>query len=352
VVIRCKTCHGSVWVEYSSAPPDGRAVRTVCEGCGQRYELGSPPTTAAARKLSNDARRLAREKSIDLPAAYSVLLGVIKIDEVFEVSSTVPPEPTPAGKGKGKADTTPVTYDPAFTEAVESGRLTPKQAMARGRRAAYAALLASRYKMPMVMAFAVTDNRMPLLQAIRRQGGGAAHPPVQLQVRSGHLPRAVWMLLVLLPVAAAAAALSGGRNDSERGSPGIQSRTVGTAEVRSDSRGTIVQISATDPNAVLTAYCIGADPLGRLDVLGVVPGPSDGTRTRLGVFRRPNEPSSPMMIKILEDLGAGHWVAGDGQSAVPVSPAPPELAAPLEAAAGMARNSRLAPAETPEVKSP
>jgi len=343
VVIRCRNCHGSVWVDTTPAP-GARSIRAACPGCKQRYEFDTPPSPSLARKLSNDARRLARDKRIDLPAAYSVVLGVMKAEDVREVN------PAQAASGAGAAVAAPgpggMAFDPAFREAVEAGRLTGKQAAARGRRSAYAALLASRHKLPMTTAFAVADNRVSLLQALRTHGSPAPEA-VRLHAGSGHLRRAAWILIGLLPLAAAAAALSS-RPSVERVGMETATRTVGGAEIRTDGDGRIVQISGRDPRGVLAAYCLAADPRGRLELLGVVPARSEGARARLGIFRRPGGPSEPLAITITEDRTADRWVAGTGRGPLATNPAPPELAAPLEAAArndGKPRQNPRAPAE-------
>jgi hypothetical protein len=342
VVIRCRNCHGSVWVD-TTPTPGARSIRASCPGCKQRYEFDTPPSPSLARKLSNDARRLARDKTIDLPSAYSVLLGVMKPEDVHEVHpaqrAAAPAAPETARSGGPSA-----AFDPAFREAVESGRLSGKEAAARGRRSTYAALLASRHKLPMTTAFAVADNRLSLLQALRKHGAPALDP-VRLRPGSSHLRRAAWILVGLLPVAAAAAALSG-RPAVVRSSTGSATRTVGAAEILTDGSGRIVQVLGRDPRGVLAAYCLSADPHGRLDLLGVVPARSEGARARLGIFRRPNEPSAPLSITITEDRQANRWVAGNGRAPLAVSPAPPELAAPLEAAARNDGKPRQARGET------
>jgi hypothetical protein len=112
--------------------------------------------------LHQDALVLAKGNEIDLLAAYSVLLGVFNLDAARDGCDPNLSPSTEASDAGADND-----YDHAFVDAIKSGYLSPEQAMARGNRDAFAGSLAKQHRLTQEQAFAVTDNRIPLLAAIR-----------------------------------------------------------------------------------------------------------------------------------------------------------------------------------------
>jgi hypothetical protein len=112
--------------------------------------------------IHQDALVLAKGNEIDLPAAYSVLLGVFGLDQARDgcdpslCASNDSADPEPGDD-----------YDHAFVDAIKAGHLTAEQAMQRGNRDAFAKSLVGQHRLPMEQALAVADNRIPLLAAIR-----------------------------------------------------------------------------------------------------------------------------------------------------------------------------------------
>jgi len=158
--IRCGSCHGAVWVQISARTKNLAIVQ--CHTCSQEYDFGSLLERIDFANLHQDALVLAKGNEVDLAAAYSVLLGVLDLDQARDgcdpslCASKDKASPDPAGD-----------FDPAFVDAVKAGHLSPDQAMQRGNRKAFAESLVTQHRLSLEPALAVADNRIPLLAAIR-----------------------------------------------------------------------------------------------------------------------------------------------------------------------------------------
>lgn len=315
--IRCKSCHGTVWLEISK--PGTGASKATCKHCGQHYEVeGGTGSGRNGERLSESARRLACDEDVDLPGAYSVLLGIMRLEELREVSRPAQVAASAEQPRSTGVDARPARFDPAFKEAIDAGHLTARQAMERGGRDSYAGLMAKRHDLPMEVAYAVADNKVSLVEAMRGRGA-VQESPVQVQLRANPLRWLKWAAAVLLPVAIFAAFKQGTEPGRAPGEP--TSHRIGDAEIRMDSSGRVVQVLGADPRSVLNAYCVsGEDPL---HALGTVPSTLHGSRVRLGVFSDPADPATLLAITIREDEGSDRWVAGDGRAPLVADRAPP-----------------------------
>jgi hypothetical protein len=127
----------------------------ICGECSRQYDLRSKLKDLDLYTFQRDAHDFARECGIDLPAAYSVLLGITALEKVQDML-----EQNPAS---GK-----VSFDRSFADAVAAGRLSPQQAAMRGKREAFAEKLVQRHRITMEQALDVADNKIPLLEAVHR----------------------------------------------------------------------------------------------------------------------------------------------------------------------------------------
>ena len=332
MVIRCKNCQETIWVQ----PADERSATVLCTHCSQEYRLqGWTKLSSAERRLSEDARKLARKEGIDLPGAYSVVLGIMTVDEVQELgsggstscrtSSSSRPRFAAQGAADLAADLSKESdrkyrYDPAFKDAVEGGFLTSRQALERGKRDTYAAMVSSRHRLPIEAAYEVADNRVSLLEAMRRRRKRPTKA-VPVSVSTGAVRRHAMRAGVALIVVALAVAIYGKTTDKRRGEDEVLAG-AGEAEVTADDAGRIVQIAGPTPGSVLTGFCRSAIPGKSLEAIDLVASGLPGPRARLGLLRDPSRPDAVLAITIREDREAGRWVAGDGTVPLVASLAP------------------------------
>jgi hypothetical protein len=321
LILRCKSCQDSV----KAPTPDDRSrwITGTCRGCGRRYEIaihGSP--RRAVKQLFQRARRLAEEDAIDLPSAYSVILGILTLQQVRDLGrdgST--PDPAPPEPDTDRPSR-PVRYDPAFGKAVEAGTLTARQAMERGKRDTCAAILAHRHRLSMELAYEVADNRVSLVEAVRESEAREGRI-VKVTFRPTGSPLLKGSIAALAALVIPAIWVHWYVSLPPEGS--ARRMLVGAAEVRTDDWGRVVEVSGPDPVSVLQAYCEKSEPHRRLEPLVLVPSvlPSS-TRVRHGLLRDPSDRDTLFSIQIREERERNRWVAGDGEQPLLATRAPSE----------------------------
>jgi len=317
VYVRCRNCHDTIWIDPCGKLAGSAPLR--CSRCQQEYELQvEGRIDDAAADLARRAGTLARETGVDLPSAYSVLLGIAQIEDVFELHAAgTRPEEGGAGASDAAAG---LRYDPAFRQAVECGRLTANQAYLRGKRDACAARLAARHRLSPELALAVADNRVSLLEALRQREPEKEPIRVRIESRPRLAPRRIG-LAAMIVLALAVAGLHVATREPERTSG--RSRVIaGEAEVVRDDSGRVVRVIAADPDAVLVTYCRQGGSTGRLRAVGLMPAASDTTSVRIGLLREADRPEALQAIAIRKDPGTSRWFSGDGVRPLVASLAP------------------------------
>ncbi|MCP3982309.1 MAG: hypothetical protein GY716_23650 [bacterium] len=311
MTLRCKHCHGSIWIQAEDS--SGGSAGVSCRTCGQTYTLNAWPAVGKGRsELAKRARRLARDEKLDLQGAYSVLLGIATADELREIGAGASTLRTPATDGERTQ-----RFDRAFQPAIDEGLLSGRQAAERGNRDTFAANLASRHQFPMDIAYDVTDNRISLLEAIRKRPADAI--PLGIEVPSrNRRPLVLGMLALALAIVLVVNHESrDGRNAA------AAEQIVGNTTVATDDRGRPIEVSGPDPRSVLRTYCLVSDRSGRWQPLKIVPTTqADDQRTRLGLLRDTHDPEALLAITIHEDLQRGLWRAGAGNEPILAHPAP------------------------------
>ncbi len=331
--IRCKSCHGTIWVE----PPDSlEPVRSSrCKSCAQDYSFdGLMQLRSGARRLASDARKLAETHGIDLPGAYSVLFGIMTPDEVLELGKggstatlTTTMEPEPQETETTAAEPEEIegrqAYDRAFQPAIDAGLLSTLEATRRGQRTAYAEAIVRRHELPMGLALEIADNRKSLLTSLRERKNDV-RAEIVASVPRGPGRYLGWAAagLAVVSVSLYLAYASPGQDATV-----LRDMTVLGAEVRMDDRGHVVRVAATTPKAVLGAYCASLKGTALLEPVGIIPSTRGEGESRLGLFRERARRNRLYSFDIMENRAAGRWIAGDGRSPIPTTAVPPGVLA-------------------------
>ena len=316
MTLRCRECHKAIWVQPDEST---ETVTVTCRECGKRYELGAKSRLLMeSRHLSHRARTFAKTSVIDLAGAYSVLLGIMTTEEVRALSRKRTSSDDEAIDFTAGARAS--GYDPAFQPAVDAGWLTARQAKERGRRDTYVTRLRNRHGLSAAAAAKVADNRITLLEAIRRREAEARQP--QGRGQEGSLVRTL-ALGVLLAAALVGLAVSRqpGTTLSNAQVNTLESR--GTAEYLTDSEGRLVEVRGPSPRSVLEGYCSAVGAQRSLEPLDLAPSSLPGPRSRLGLFRDKEDPTTLLSITIWEDIDGGRWVAGNEGKPLVAEVAPP-----------------------------
>jgi hypothetical protein len=334
--LRCPSCHSAVWLATERATGEGFGAS--CSRCDAEFHVAAEGDLAAAQEeLSRTAVRLGRENAIDLPSAYSILLGILTLEQVLDVGRA---DSLVVGLAPGaRGDSAGCGYDPAFTEAVAAGTLSPRQALERGDRQALIERLVERHGLSEELAIAVTDNRTALLVAIRahrertrarpsrarrrarrRRLSAAASVVVLLGV--GSHGRLLWNREVLRVQEVQARSLEASARASAaaavRGAPVAQAtRLAPGAEWTADSTSRLLEVRAPSAQAVLAAFCTASPESGFLEPFAVAGAEPPHPGLRFGVFQDRRESSGLQAIRIRKDPRTSRWIAGDGREPIP-----------------------------------
>jgi hypothetical protein len=336
--IRCAVCQASSWIR--PVLPGG-PTKVRCADCGRSYAVQPPPELGeSAEQHYAAALEYAKAHEIDLPAAYSVILGVMSLDQAHELRQTVasrrkrrtrrsteagPPtkrEPqrkapgAAAGGRSGASGSVPAepAYDPNLDHAQQ--RIVARQ-------------LALRHALPVDIALQVVENKLTLRQALLQK---AVAPPPAMVERKRRSASALQKLLVLGLATAVVVVVSQGiwkrylaELNASRPAPVMSARPVEVVatpasapvvpdplrgvEIRTDPAGEIVELSGPDPRSVLLAYCSAGVAAGQrepLELAAPVPG------LRMGIFQDYGALGMLHAIKIRKNVRSGQWVAGNG----------------------------------------
>ena len=232
---RCAQCRAITPVQL---PARLEAPLVVpCSGCGRSYRFSVDRSRGTGdQERYRAARAFSETNKIDLASAYSVLEGIMSLEEARGIrqgggkppASKAPASdrsaleealrdalaegapaaasprdtqggaPTvrsavPAPGARPSLSETDVPYDAGFAAAVRDGCLSPQQAVERGDRRALALRLSQRHRLPMELALRVADNRITVPKALQHKAAieSQTPPPPQTSVSHG-----VWNLMV------------------------------------------------------------------------------------------------------------------------------------------------------------
>jgi hypothetical protein len=336
--VRCQRCHAAFWFRGGTEPD-------VCE-CGQVYRFAKAFSSARLKRLKDRARQLATEHDVDLPSGYSIAMGLLTVDQVRDAQRPAAQRaeaPRPREGSISAEDKTPLAYDRKFQPAIDGGCLTPEQAFERGSREAFALRVAKRHGLSESLAYAVADNRMSVLAALRRRDDRPQAPaivadtakrrgrstwagPVLAVACVGIVALALWAWQAtrtsgelpspaLLPVARATA------SPSVSAAPGSRVQRLRSAtNVERNGNGLVLRIEGPDPRSVALAFVEATGPERQIELLDLSPSTPPDPRRRMAVLRE-LESKTFRALPIHQDPQTRRWVAGDGLTPLKPDPA-------------------------------
>ena len=361
--IRCNKCRTLNEVAAPAAPEE--PLRFTCRGCASRYRVSvNRPTASAETSRYQNAKAFAEANGIEMAAAYSVLEGIMSLEEARQMrpvetggrgrpqpesadATTGPPlrPPAPAVPAKPAGET---DYDPGFADAVRDGCLTAQQAMERGDRQSLIARLAQRHRLTPELAAQVADNRTTVHLALQRKRDHerrvVERPPASISHRlwnvmvlgmgalilGGLLVRAwaEWDDYLAARAQAATApavpAVAGPGAVAPPAAPAAPAPPTPSLTLpRTDAAGQLVEVSGPDPRSVLVAFCNTGRNAGRRQPFGIGPSLPPSAAGRMGLFRSLDQPEAPLRaIRIWREARSGRWSAGNGHDPITTEPAP------------------------------
>jgi hypothetical protein len=366
--LRCGECFATTWLDRAQPVATGEPVK--CDFCAKSYVAEvAPGLEATVAGHYNHALAFSNENEIDMASAYSVMLGILTLEEARflhgvseaaqEAASALEPAPETAPEPELQpapprivvdAATRPAAMseiDPGFLPAVKEGALSFEEALHRGERGVFAARIQSRHKLSQRLALMVADNRISLRAALAEMESAPSANKKASQQRPGTLrvwqtasfvaialvmmfkiSTSVWQSRFVeartpvLPAERVAAAEPQREQTPPRAEPRKQppAELNHLMEVSKDAAGNPVRIVGPDPASVLEAYCKAASTLPPLEVVAVTETTPPSPTRKLGVFRDFNELETLHAIWIRRDHKTRRWVAGTGGVPIPVRP--------------------------------
>jgi hypothetical protein len=357
--LRCPACDALTWLK--SLEPGKTALSSECGNCEREFSLITAGELGTTDEEQNQrALAYAEYHRIDVPSAYSVLLGIMALEDALntrearvtesrsrpgpELSAEIATGDEPDEPDE-EVDADEHGFDPGFAEAVTEGFLTADAAKERGERKALASYLAGLHRLPLRLAYKVADNRITLAEATLIVAQNPELKPTLPKKSASRREVTLAVTLAALVVAgigiqaariwrevnrppfprgelalqqAQAAAHAAARKDAER-------PRRPPADLRTGDDGELLRVEAPDPSSVLRSYCSSGPGAARREPIELAPDQPPFPGIRIGVYRDLDRLNSRYTIRIVKDRGTSRWVAGDGTGPIPTMPAPDYL---------------------------
>ena len=342
--LRCSNCHTPTWIR--SLVPGAVEQQIDCAECSESHDLSRATELGQDNKSQYEtANRFASENGVDLPTAYSILLGLMTLAEARSADAE---QRDAARKAAAPPAASPAV--PAAAPAEESSE-RPK-----GRDAARSAKRSTAVSQPHGLARPERREAPRRIKPDRRAKGHAEgvtiHVEREMAEEKKRLTVGQAVLLGILAtlilgltgryalstraeIAASgraaerntAASAEAMRHAEEKKDAEFRDEhrdettpQVLSATIERDSFGRVVRILGANPQIVLDAYCSelrdGTDrkPIGLSQA-----SPPDASE-RFGVFRDLSHLETDHAIRISRDRETRKWVAGDGRGPIRTRP--------------------------------
>jgi len=353
--LRCPGCDALTWLR--SLEPGKAALSAECGNCQREFSLITAGELGTTDDEQNQrALAYAEYHRIDVPSAYSVLLGIMLLQDVLDnrearvaesrghLGPEISAEVATANEPDEDVDASEDGFDPGFAEAVAEGFLTADEAKERGERKALASYLAGLHRLPLRLAYKVADNRITLAEATLIVAQNPELLPTLPPKPASR--REVTLALTLGALVVAAIGFQAARMwhrasqpPFPRGQLALQqaqaaaaSRKTGDvrpersfADLQTGNDGKLLRIEGPDPSTVLATFCSSGPRGTRREPIELAPAQPPFPGTRIGVYRDLDRLNSRYAIRIVKDRESSRWVAGDGTGPIPTMPAPDYL---------------------------
>jgi len=353
--IQCSRCNEPTWIR--SLVPGLVDAAVKCPDCGHEHDLSRADELGETGKEQYElATEFANRNSVELPTAYSILLGLMTLQEARDLAAAVQKE-----KQREKtAAAEPAADEPALgvdrsvlSEAtpLDEGdavvllsdtdepddnvaRPTPRPSAAPRRQHSNAARhrRARPRSKDNVTIHVARDMAKERLQLTGRQIGLIIVLASLTLGLSGRHAYRTWQGLVeegktaqRNTVASAEAIKSAERKALAKSRKNQADKPNALeATVLRDAENRITQVIAANPMIVLTAYCTAASATHEQEPLELAQASPPTPDERVGIFRDFSRLEANRAIHIRQDREAQRWIAGDGITPLESRLAPPE----------------------------
>ena len=353
--IHCSRCHEPTWIR--SLVPGLVEPSIKCPDCGEEHDLSRSSKLGETGKEQYElASEFAARNAVDLPTAYSILLGLMTLEEARASAAeqreeqrkkTNPPE-TPEPRTDEPVLEVGTTVEADDEPSIEIDRpvlmmdsddpeesITPRPRDAPGPRRRFSN--AARHRRPRPREQKVTihverEMAKERFQLTPRQIITLGVLAVLMLGLSGRHVYLTWRGLVeegktaqRNTVASAEAVQSGeGKalaraREKQSGGPEALKATI-----QRDDKQRVTRVTGPNPMAVLKAYCRAASGTYEREPLELAQASPPTADERFGIFRDFSRLETNRAIRIVQDRATSKWVVGDGMSPIPTREAPAE----------------------------
>jgi len=349
--IHCSRCHESTWIR--SLVPGLVEASIKCQDCGQEHDMSRSAELGDTGKEQYDlASDFASKNGVDLPTAYSILLGLMTLQEARDaeaetrekqrekVTRAAAPEPaadepvleldTPVVLDDGLAEDAVLLLDDTAAAPDDVAPRTPASPAPASRR--YSNAARQRRARPrernvtihVEREMAKERRRLTARQIVLFSILGAL--VLGLSGRHAYL---TWRGLVeegktaQRNTIASAKAVESGEEKALAAARKKQQDTQRPKVLRDDKQR-VTQVTGPNPMVVLKAYCEAVSDAYEREPLELAQAAPPTPNERFGIFRDFSRLETNRAIRITQDRESGKWVVGDGLSPVPTREAPAE----------------------------
>jgi len=333
--LRCSRCHEPTWIR--SLVPGLVESSIKCQDCGHEHDLSHSKELGETGKEQYEiASAFATRNGVELPTAYSILLGLMTLQEArdadTEQKESQRKNAAPDAAFEPAADASaPATYTPPVVDTPAPATRTPAPAARPRPRAA------RRGKTPPTKEQTVTIHVERDMAEERRHvtwgqlvllvvlasltlgfSGRHAYRTWQHMVEQGRIAQQNTAASAEAVKSAEQKTLAEARKNRS-GVPGALRATV-----LRDGDGRITQVTGPNPMTVLEDYCKAAAGTYELEPLELAQAAPPSPDQRFGIFRDFSHLERNRAIRIRQDRDTQHWVVGDGQTPIQPRDAPAE----------------------------
>ncbi len=367
--IHCCRCHESTWIR--SLVPGLGEPSIECQDCGHEHDLSRSTELGETGKEQYDlASEFATRNGVDLPMAYSILLGLMTLQEardaVAEQREKQREKTAPAATTRPVADGPALELDTTVGVADAPSPGTDSSILVLDSETDTPILVLDTDGAETNTAPRTTDTA-PTPK--RRYSNAARHrrPRPREQKVTIHVEREAakerrkltWSQIALLSVLASMTLGFSGRHayltwrglveegktaqrntvasaqaiqsgDEKKLANALKKQASGPdalqATVQRDLENRVTQVIGPNPMTVLMAYCeaISQSDTYEREPLELAQATPPTPNERFGIFRDFSHLETNRAIRISRDHETRRWVAGDGRTPIPTRDAPAE----------------------------
>ena len=309
--LRCSQCHAPTWIR--SLVPGTFDSTVACAECDHEHDLSRAEELGRDNKSQHaTAQAFADQNGVDLPTAYSVLLGLVDLDAAREHDAAQRQEARKAAAPTVTPDPEPAPM-PQRPRAPRGARAPRRQAEAPPNAASNVTIHVERESAEERKRLTVGQFVLITIFAALVIGLTFRHATTTMAEMAQDAREAEKNT-----IASAEAMESAAEKEREAAIEAQKDQTPEAlrATVERDEYGRVIRVEGPNPQTVLDAYCDAMRDGIERKPLGIAQASPPDASERFGVFQDYSRLESDHAIRISRDRDSRRWVAGTGRGPI------------------------------------